>query len=137
MLTQSDSYIPKKWLVLSCVGHTLTNAYSPKRLRWCLGTSYVDQDQAADPDFLERFTAAATHVSLGEGEPNTRIEDYRTSPQQANELRHGGLLAAGDPTQRVTSIGCALKLILEPIEADFQPRSYCYRPRKSAHRTTR
>jgi hypothetical protein len=46
---------------------------------YAVALEYVDQDQAADPDFLDRFTGAATRVSLGEGEVRT-VELKITAP---------------------------------------------------------
>ena len=46
----------------------------------------------------------------------------------------GGLLMLSIPTIRDRVVQGALRLILEPIfEADFQPGSFGYRPKKSAH----
>src|SRR5262249_34704193 len=46
----------------------------------------------------------------------------------------GGERALGIPAIRDRVVQGALKLILEPIfEADFQPGSFGYRPKKSAH----
>jgi len=79
--------------------------------------------------------------------PESFLEQIRnelvTYTYQPMRVRQRAIPKAGDPTKmRVLSIPSirdrvvqgALKLILEPIfEADFQPGSYGYRPKRTAH----
>ena len=62
---------------------------------------------------------------------------YRPTPVRRKEIpRDGGnrVRVLSIPAIRDRVVQGALKLILEPIfEADFQPGSYGYRPKRTAH----
>jgi RNA-directed DNA polymerase len=62
---------------------------------------------------------------------------YRPMPVRKKEIpKDGGnkVRVLSIPTIRDRVVQGALKLILEPIfEADFQPGSYAYRPKRQAH----
>ncbi|MCP3916487.1 MAG: group II intron reverse transcriptase/maturase [bacterium] len=85
---------------------------------------------------FEAVEAGGVHFFLGELRKELTERTYR--PQRARKVeipKDGGktrLLSI--PTIRDRVVQGALKLILEPIfEADFQPGSFGYRPKKSAH----
>jgi RNA-directed DNA polymerase len=70
------------------------------------------------------------------------LVERRYRPQRLRKVeipKEGGKMPQlSIPTIRDRVIQGALKLILEPIfEADFQPGSYSYRPKKSAHTAVR
>jgi len=64
---------------------------------------------------------------------------YKPLPARRREIpKDGGKVRVlSIPAIRDRVVQGALKLILEPIfEADFQPGSFGYRPKKTAHRST-
>ena len=67
-----------------------------------------------------------------------RSGDYRPSPARrkwiAKPGKPGKFRPLGIPTVKDRVVQCAVKQVLEPIfEADFQPVSYGFRPRRRAH----
>jgi RNA-directed DNA polymerase len=88
------------------------------------GVTFEDIEAAGVAGFLEQLR---DELVTGRYQPlrNRRKE----IPKDGGKVR-----VLGIPTIRDRVVQGALKLILEPIfEADFQPGSYGYRPRRSAH----
>src|SRR6266853_227157 len=87
---------------------------------------------AVEAEGLEEF--------LGQLREELVQQTYRPQRARKVEIPKGGgkMRQLSIPTIRDRVVQGALKLILEPIfEADFQPGSYGYRPKKSAHTAIR
>src|SRR5262249_20241752 len=85
-----------------------------------------------------RFGGTKPHAIggfLGEPRRELRRGPYRPfGGRKVGIPKEGGTRQLSIPAIRGRVVQGALKLILEPIfEADFQPGSYGYRPKKSAH----
>jgi len=86
-------------------------------------TTFEDIEEAGIDTFIERM-----RDELASGK-------YRPMPNRRKEIpkSNGKVRTLGIPTIRDRVVQGALKLILEPIfEADFQPGSFGYRPRRTA-----
>src|SRR5438046_3133989 len=80
--------------------------------------------------------AAGVEVFLAQLQGELVARTYRPLRNRRVEIPKRGtkVRVLGIPTMRDRVVQGALKLILEPIfEADFQPGSYGYRPKRSAH----
>jgi len=95
-----------------------------------------DGAPGSDGVTFEAIEAAGVEMFLAELRDELVSESYRPLPTRKHAIPKRG---AGE---RILQIPCirdrvvqgALKLILEPIfEADFQPGSYGYRPKRAAH----
>jgi RNA-directed DNA polymerase len=84
---------------------------------------------------FEAIEAAGVEAFLGQLQEELVQQTYR--PLRLRKVRipkEGGTRQLSIPAIRDRVVQGALKLILEPIfEADFQPGSFGYRPKKSAH----
>jgi RNA-directed DNA polymerase len=84
---------------------------------------------------FEAIEAAGVEAFLGQLQEELAQQTY--CPLQLRKVRipkEGGTRQLSIPAIRDRVVQGALKLILEPIfEADFQPGSFGYRPKKSAH----
>ncbi len=84
---------------------------------------YVEVERGVEP-FLAELRA------------DLKARTFRPLPVRERHIpkRSGKLRRLGVPTVRDRVVQAALKLVLEPIfEADFQPCSYGFRPRRRAH----
>jgi len=84
---------------------------------------YVEVERGVEP-FLAELRA------------DLRARTFRPLPVRERHIpkRSGKLRRLGVPTVRDRVVQAALKLVLEPIfEADFEPCSYGFRPRRRAH----
>jgi len=84
---------------------------------------YVEAERGVEP-FLTELRA------------DLKARSFRPLPVRERHIpkRSGKLRRLGVPTVRDRVVQAALKLVLEPIfEADFQPCSYGFRPRRRAH----
>lgn len=85
---------------------------------------------------FEAIEAAGVEGFLGQLRDELISGQYQPMRNRRKEIpKEGGKVRVlGIPSVRDRVVQGALKLILEPIfEADFQPGSYGYRPRRSAH----
>jgi RNA-directed DNA polymerase len=88
------------------------------------GITFADIEAAGAESFLEQIRVELVSRT------------YRPQRNRRKEIpKEGGKVRVlGIPTIRDRVVQGALKLILEPIfEADFQPGSYGYRPKRNAH----
>jgi RNA-directed DNA polymerase len=85
---------------------------------------------------LEAIEAAGVEVFLAQLRDELVSGSYRPLPTRKHAIpkRRGGERILQIPSIRDRVVQGALRLILEPVsEADFQPGSYGYRPKRTAH----
>jgi RNA-directed DNA polymerase len=101
-----------------------------KRVRGNRGAAGVDRVTLA---FVEE--EYGTERLLAELQADLRAGSYRPAPARRVDIPKpaGGVRPLGIPTVRDRVAQAAAKIVLEPIfEADFQPVSYGFRPKRSA-----
>jgi RNA-directed DNA polymerase len=104
----------------------------------------VAGNTGANTPGVDGLTVADVEASIGApgflNDLRTRLRDGRFRPLPARERKipkpggSGKLRRLGIPTIADRVVQAALKLVLEPIfEADFEPVSYGFRPKRRAH----
>jgi RNA-directed DNA polymerase len=88
-----------------------------------------------DGETFETIEAAGCEAFLAQIQDELIGRTYTPRPARKKEIpKEGGVRVLSIPAIRDRVVQGALKLILEPIfEADFQPGSYGYRPKRTAH----
>ena len=112
-----------------CKLETLREAYRPAKQN--NGAPGIDgvTFEAIEAEGLEAWLQRLRDELLGRSYRPTRLRQVEI-PKRGGK----GVRVLSIPTIRDRVVQGALKLILEPIfEADFQPGSYGYRPKRSAH----
>jgi RNA-directed DNA polymerase len=110
-----------KWETL-CAAYTLAKAN--------------DGAPGIDGVTFEEVEAGGVEAFLRQIQDELISRKYRPLRNRLREIPKGGgkMRVLGIPAIRDRVVQGALKLILEPIfEADFQPGSYSYRPKRTAH----
>ncbi|MCI0409885.1 MAG: group II intron reverse transcriptase/maturase, partial [Acidobacteria bacterium] len=95
-----------------------------------------DGSPGIDGVTFEAIEKAGVEHFLGQIRDELVSGTYRPARNRKQEIPKGNgkVRVLGIPTIRDRVVQGALKLILEPIfEADFQPGSYGYRPKRTAH----
>ncbi len=111
-----------------CKMETLASAYEMARRN--------DGAPGIDGVSFDAIEAAGVGAFLKRIQDELTSRTYRPTRNRRKEIPKGNgkVRVLGIPTIRDRVVQAALKLILEPIfEADFQPGSFGYRPRRSAH----
>jgi retron-type reverse transcriptase len=110
-----------------CRDHILREAW--RRVRRNRGAAGIDRVsiENVEQHGVERFLQELGEV-LRAGEHGAQVERRVYIPKADGRMRPLGI-----PTVRDRVVQMAAKLVLEPIfEADFEPCSYGFRPRRSA-----
>src|SRR6202142_4428545 len=111
-----------------CKMETLREAYQLARGN--------DGARGIDGGTVEAIEEGGAESFLGQIREELVTNTYRPMPARKKEIpKDGGKVRVlSIPAIRDRVVQGALKLILEPIfEADFQPGSYGYRPKRTAH----
>ncbi len=111
-----------------CKSATLREAYAAAKAN--------DGAPGVDGVTFEAIEAAGVEAFLAQLRDELLSGSYRPLPTRKHAIpkRSGGERMLQIPSIRDRVVQGAVKLILEPIfEADFQPGSYGYRPRRTAH----
>ena len=111
-----------------CKMETLQSAYEMARRN--------DGAPGIDGVTFDAIEAAGVAAFLKQIQGELASRTYRPTRNRRKEIPKGNgkVRVLGIPTIRDRVVQAAMKLILEPIfEADFQPGSFGYRPRRSAH----
>ncbi|MHB0945830.1 MAG: group II intron reverse transcriptase/maturase [Sedimentisphaerales bacterium] len=111
-----------------CKTETLQTAYTMAKLN--------DGAPGIDGVTFEAIEQAGVKEFLQQIQEELVSRTYRPTRNRKKEIpkSNGKFRILGIPTIRDRVVQGALKLILEPIfEADFQPGSYGYRPKRTAH----
>ena len=83
------------------------------------------------PRPVEKSAEQGSRITVNTGKS---VDGERDSAGSVVERKRSNVRVLSIPAIRARVVQGALKLILEPIfEADFQPGSYGYRPKRTAH----